>query len=262
MKNKLQKKKNIIKNYIKCAIIVSIIIRLSLGGYVFADEYKYDENNRVTEVIHDDGSVTVYEYDANGNIISTKFFDSEKQAEEYISQGSDDEQTIGNNTEDDKAGGNTKSEDVINDDSPQNDVKQEGQGDGIQNDVKQEGQGDGTKNDEKQEATNGSNENDEIDAKTTEKDINYVDESDKSTGSGDTAGGNGINNSDDEIITDKNNNSGDSVQAYNNSELVDVSGNSAKTSDNSPLFTLAVIMALSAASIIGLMIIRHKRKDI
>ncbi len=28
---------------------------------VMADEYKYDENGRVVEVIHDDGSVTIYD---------------------------------------------------------------------------------------------------------------------------------------------------------------------------------------------------------
>ncbi len=41
------------------------------SGIVHAEEYTYDDDGRVISVKHDDGSYTKYEYDKNGNIIST-----------------------------------------------------------------------------------------------------------------------------------------------------------------------------------------------
>ncbi len=40
---------------------------------VHAETYEYDALNRVTKVIYDDQSYTVYEYDANGNIINQSY---------------------------------------------------------------------------------------------------------------------------------------------------------------------------------------------
>ena len=53
-----------------------LFLALSIFVIVFsnissrADDYTYDGNGRVSKVVHDDGSVTTYEYDINGNIIS------------------------------------------------------------------------------------------------------------------------------------------------------------------------------------------------
>ena len=39
---------------------------------VRADEYTYDDNGRITQVEHEDGSSTVYSYDDNGNLLSVE----------------------------------------------------------------------------------------------------------------------------------------------------------------------------------------------
>lgn len=45
-----------------------------------AETYEYDNLNRVTKVIYDDQSFTIYEYDANGNIISQSFHEKDDTA--------------------------------------------------------------------------------------------------------------------------------------------------------------------------------------
>lgn len=44
----------------------------------WAESYEYDELNRVTKVMYDDGSYVEYRYDAAGNIISVNVFEAEK----------------------------------------------------------------------------------------------------------------------------------------------------------------------------------------
>ncbi len=52
-------------------ILFSFIFFVIIFGFnSYAEEYTYDDNGRVSKVVHDDGSVTTYEYDQNGNIIS------------------------------------------------------------------------------------------------------------------------------------------------------------------------------------------------
>ena len=66
----------------------------------------------------------------------------------------------------------------------------------------------------------------------------------------------------DNISSDNNNSEGSGrVIDDNGAEFMESSGNSGKTGDSSPLFTLTLIMALSATAIIGLMIFKRKRKD-
>lgn len=50
------------------ALSIFVIIFSNISSR--ADDYTYDSNGRVSKVVHDDGSVTTYEYDKNGNIIS------------------------------------------------------------------------------------------------------------------------------------------------------------------------------------------------
>ena len=38
---------------------------------VDAETYEYDDLNRLTKIIYDDGSVVTYSYDKNGNILDT-----------------------------------------------------------------------------------------------------------------------------------------------------------------------------------------------
>ncbi len=88
-----------------CALI-SIMAIVSFPAVCHAEEYTYNDDGQVTQVTHDDGSVTVYEYDKNGNLIQTKTISPAQKAP----SGSD-----GKNTEDDgeKQGeGEKKTEDT------------------------------------------------------------------------------------------------------------------------------------------------------
>ncbi len=67
-----------------CSVIFTLLI-LSLFSVFMAVEtkaetYEYDDLNRVTKVIYDDQSFTLYEYDANGNIISQSFHEKDEPA--------------------------------------------------------------------------------------------------------------------------------------------------------------------------------------
>ncbi len=58
-------------------VLFGLIIIVMFSTDVYADEYTYDDNGRVIEVVHDDGSVTSYTYDDNGNIIETNTVSSD-----------------------------------------------------------------------------------------------------------------------------------------------------------------------------------------
>jgi YD repeat-containing protein len=74
-----------------CALI-PIMAFVSFPAVCHAEEYTYNDDGQVTQVTHDDGSVTVYEYDKNGNLIQTRTISPAQKAP----SGSD-----GKNTEDD-----------------------------------------------------------------------------------------------------------------------------------------------------------------
>ena len=63
-----------------------------------AETYEYDALNRVTKVIYDDQSYTVYKYDANGNIISQNYYDNGEKEDSDSGTASPEE----NDTEDKK----------------------------------------------------------------------------------------------------------------------------------------------------------------
>ena len=211
--------------YMSIVILIAIaMLSLCFEFDVFADEYKYDDNNRVTEIIHDDGSVTIYEYDANGNIVSTLYFESKESAEDYLSQNPDNSQDDSNDdTVADGSNVNNTSDDKNDDKKPDNN--------------------------DKTETTDGNN----------KKNSTKTDNS--ASGSSDITDENHGDNGDN-ISSDNNNSEGSGrVIDDNGAEFMESSRNSAKTGDSSPLFTLTLIMTLSATSIIGLMIFRQKRKD-
>lgn len=61
----------------KSKMLLFYIIMIFIGTYsvlinsnqAFAEEYYYDENDRIIKVIYDDGGSTEYTYDDNGNLI-------------------------------------------------------------------------------------------------------------------------------------------------------------------------------------------------
>lgn len=67
------RQKRIKKLFMVCSIIAATLT-ISVQGAemtVCAEEYEYDELNRVTKVIYEDGTTVRYVYDGNGNIIET-----------------------------------------------------------------------------------------------------------------------------------------------------------------------------------------------
>lgn len=54
--------------------ILSLFVAF-MGVETQAEIYEYDDLNRVTKVIYDDQSYTVYDYDANGNIVSRTHYE-------------------------------------------------------------------------------------------------------------------------------------------------------------------------------------------
>ena len=60
-------------NYFKIIGIALIFISILFSAQIVrADEYTYDDNGRITQVEHEDGSSTVYSYDDNGNLLSVE----------------------------------------------------------------------------------------------------------------------------------------------------------------------------------------------
>lgn len=54
-----------------------LLLTVSMIIPVKGETYTYDNLNRVTKVVYDDGSYLTYEYDANGNIKKTEKFEME-----------------------------------------------------------------------------------------------------------------------------------------------------------------------------------------
>ena len=73
-------KRQILYRLITAVLVIMICLSPCITSN--AEEISYDENGRVIEVVHEDGTVTKYIYDDNGNIISVRNYDSEKLAEE------------------------------------------------------------------------------------------------------------------------------------------------------------------------------------
>ena len=60
---------NILKKFEVVLIFITVLLSAQV---VRADEYTYDDNGRITQVEHEDGSSTVYSYDDNGNLLSVE----------------------------------------------------------------------------------------------------------------------------------------------------------------------------------------------
>ena len=79
MKHKINSCKNRVRKIINmCGIIVTV---LAMNTTAFAENYEYDELNRVTKVIYDDGSYVTYVYDNNGNVIDIIVYEIETETE-------------------------------------------------------------------------------------------------------------------------------------------------------------------------------------
>ena len=74
-----------------CSVIFTLLILSLFSVFMMvetkAETYEYDKLNRVTKVIHDDRSYTLYEYDANGNIISQSYHEKDDTASGGQEQG-------------------------------------------------------------------------------------------------------------------------------------------------------------------------------
>lgn len=69
-------------------IIGGLAVREPLS--VQAEKYRYDSLNRLKEVIYEDGSSVVYEYDANGNILKIEVEQDDSSSGEAGKEGEDE----------------------------------------------------------------------------------------------------------------------------------------------------------------------------
>ena len=75
MRNKTRRwKKRLI---IPALLLVSFCVVFSYVSH--AEEYTYNSDGQVTQVVHDDGSITSYEYDNNGNLVHTEVVSSNER---------------------------------------------------------------------------------------------------------------------------------------------------------------------------------------
>ena len=89
----------ILKSWI---LIIALVAFLKINGFfVYADDsYVYDNNGRVIEVLHDDGTKTTYSYDENENLISVRTIkDKGNLSENTEEPSSETDQTQNNTTE-------------------------------------------------------------------------------------------------------------------------------------------------------------------
>lgn len=61
----------------KLLLVMCIICTLLCTKQVSAEKYLYDDLNRLSGIIYDDGSRVTYEYDKNGNILDIKVENNE-----------------------------------------------------------------------------------------------------------------------------------------------------------------------------------------
>ena len=107
MNNKQVAKKRIHASYLSIMLIVVLLSGSPLKAE--AEEYEYDELNRVKKVIYDDGSYVEYTYDKNGNILNIVVFDAAEdeteepgESVESGGQGESDESKDADPSEDSK----------------------------------------------------------------------------------------------------------------------------------------------------------------
>lgn len=81
--------KKIIKIVSVLAIVGSMIVQSTL--YSMAEEYEYDDLNRVTKVIYEDGSYIEYEYDKNGNLLGMNVVDVSNNGQENEEDNQEDD---------------------------------------------------------------------------------------------------------------------------------------------------------------------------
>lgn len=80
------------KKRIMCLTIMVMVLMCHITLY--AKTYEYDDLNRVTKVVYDDGSYATYEYDRNGNILKIEVFDKDgKKVEEETTSKKQEETT-------------------------------------------------------------------------------------------------------------------------------------------------------------------------
>lgn len=74
------------------AIGMGVMVWQGMPLYVCAEEYVYDDLNRVVMVIYDDGGTVEYVYDSNGNIIRTIVSAATKDTITEVSEQDDSSQ--------------------------------------------------------------------------------------------------------------------------------------------------------------------------
>jgi len=75
--HKIWRKKELKKIFrVFCMITISLSLLLCNGARARAEEYQYDDLDRLVKVTYEDGSYTKYSYDANGNLLEVIVYDA------------------------------------------------------------------------------------------------------------------------------------------------------------------------------------------
>lgn len=77
-REKREREEYLVKRFYKVIAALGILGLLLADNvnYVSAEEYEYDDLDRVTKVIYDDGSYVKYAYDKNGNIVNVDVYNA------------------------------------------------------------------------------------------------------------------------------------------------------------------------------------------
>ena len=237
MRNKTRRwKKRLI---IPALLLVSFCVVFSYVSH--AEEYTYNDDGQVTQVTHDDGSVTVYEYDKNGNLIQTRTISPAQKApsgadgkntEEAGKDQEDDKDKTGKKTEDKEK--KTETTENLSDDREKDESDGKENMTEEQNDKGDTAEGDSDAKEETSES--------ESDLTTTEHRSEAVDES--------SDDGNPSGN--DKDSPDKGGNLPDGN---------DATGNNATTGDPFPLALVVIVLAVAVLGTGVVLVLKRKNRQ-
>ena len=232
--------RNMIRLLVLCALI-PIMAFVSFPALCHAEEYTYNDDGQVTQVTHDDGSVTVYEYDKNGNLIQTRTISPAQKApsgsdgkntEEAGKDQEDDKDKTGKKTEDNEK--KTETTENLSDDREKDESDGKENMTEEQNDKGDTAEGDSDAKEEMSES--------ESDLTTTEHRSEVVDES--------SDDGNPSGN--DKDSPDKGGNLPDGN---------DATGNNATTGDPFPLALVVIVLAVAVLGTGVVLVLKRKNRQ-
>lgn len=87
-REKREREEYLVKRFYRIIAALGILGLLLADNvnYVSAEEYEYDDLDRVTKVIYDDGSYVKYAYDKNGNIVNVDVYNANPEPSDKLEE--------------------------------------------------------------------------------------------------------------------------------------------------------------------------------